>query len=64
MLDPWIIEQIRRREEEQRRRDERPVIELPLEDPMREERSQPESEIPVDDRDAPKRGVVIIHYAV
>jgi hypothetical protein len=31
MLDPWIIEQIRRREEEQR--DERPRLELPLPDP-------------------------------
>jgi hypothetical protein len=30
MLEPWIIEQIRRREEERRRQEERPVLELPL----------------------------------
>ena len=30
MLEPWIIEQIRRREEEERRRHERPQLELPL----------------------------------
>ena len=29
MLDPWIIEQIRKREEEQRRPHERPAIEMP-----------------------------------
>lgn len=30
MLPPFIIEQIRKREEEERRRDHRPVLELPL----------------------------------
>ena len=35
MLDPWIIEEIRRREDEQRRQDEQKpaVIELPFHDP-------------------------------
>ena len=62
MLEPWIIEQIRRREEEERRRHERPQLELPLPEriwpPTRndsEDRSQDD-----DDEDAPKRGVVII----
>ena len=32
MLEPWIIEQIRRREEEERRRNERPQLEVPLHD--------------------------------
>ena len=62
MLEPWIIEQIRRREEEERRRHERPQLELPLPErnwpPTRndsEDKSQDD-----DDEDAPKRGVVII----
>ena len=29
MLEPWIIEQIRRREEEERRKNERPQLEIP-----------------------------------
>jgi len=33
MLDPWIIEEIRRREEEDRQHREQPVLELPLERP-------------------------------
>lgn len=32
MLEPWIIEQIRRREEEERRRNERPQLEIPTHD--------------------------------
>lgn len=55
MLDPWIIEEILKREEEQRRRDEQARIELPIE--QRDERprttvtpAQEESE----------RGVMII----
>jgi hypothetical protein len=32
MLEPWIIEQIRRREEEERRRNERPQLEIPAVD--------------------------------
>jgi len=31
MLDPWIIEEILKREEEQRRRDDQTRIELPIE---------------------------------
>ena len=57
MLEPWIIEQIRRREEEERRRrDERPFLELPLADenwPTHKESDEPK-------RDEPQRGVVII----
>ena len=30
MLEPWIIEQIRRREEEERRKQERPQLEIPM----------------------------------
>ena len=60
MLEPWIIEQIRRREEEERRRNERPQLELPVPEPIwppaRKKSDEPEE----DDEDAPKRGVVII----
>ena len=34
MLDPWIIEEIRRREEEEREHREQPVLEIPLEMPV------------------------------
>ena len=51
MLDPWIIEEIRRREEDSRRREER--VELPLESPQyRQPDKKPASE--------DERGVVII----
>jgi hypothetical protein len=67
MLEPWIIEQIRRREEEERRRHERPQLELPVpadpwppgrrpDDRDREGSHDDEQ----DDDEAPKRGVVII----
>jgi hypothetical protein len=61
MLEPWIIEQIRRREEEERRRHERPQLELPLPEriwpPARNESDNSQDD---EDDDAPKRGVVII----
>jgi len=55
MLDPWIIEEIRRREEE--RREDGEQIELPLEQPLWE--SEPCR--PRKDKDKPaERGVVVI----
>ena len=56
MLEPWIIDEIRRREEE-RRRGDRPQLELPVPDP-----SWPESDRSQRDQGdkAPERGVVII----
>jgi hypothetical protein len=56
MLEPWIIDQIRRREEE-RRRGDRPQLELPVPDPFwpNEEDSHQR-----DQGDKPERGVVII----
>jgi hypothetical protein len=57
MLEPWIIDEIRRREEE-RRRGDRPQLELPVPDPCwpnegdRSQRDQGDK--------APERGVVII----
>ncbi len=71
MLEPWIIEQIRRREEEERRRNERPQLELPVsndnwpprtdkdKDKNRRDRQSDDSPDREDD-DEPQRGVVII----
>ena len=62
MLEPWIIEQIRRREEEERRRQEQPRLEIPMRDD-RWKRDRPEDEEEEDDkkdRDGGNRGVVII----
>jgi hypothetical protein len=59
VLEPWIIEQIRRREEEERRRQERPRLDIPV----RDERWKPEREEDDDkdkDREEGDRGVVII----
>jgi hypothetical protein len=53
MLPPFIIDQIRRREEEDRRRDA-PAIELPLPAP------RPGPREPQTRDDEPNRGVVII----
>jgi hypothetical protein len=58
MLEPWIIEQIRRREEEERRRrDERPRIDLPLSDDVWPPHSDQSDS---DRKDKTERGVVII----
>jgi hypothetical protein len=62
VLEPWIIEQIRRREEEERRRQEQPRLEIPVRDD-RYKRDRPEDEEEEDekkDRDGGNRGVVII----
>ena len=54
MLDPWIIEEIRRREED-RRRDREGRVELPVEDTQYQDRGQPLP--PAEDAD---RGVIVI----
>ena len=62
MLEPWIIEQIRRREEEERRRQEQPRLEIPARD-ERWKRDRPEDEEEDEekkDREEGNRGVVII----
>jgi hypothetical protein len=59
MLEPWIIDEIRRREEE-RRRGDRPQLELPLpEHRWQEEGDYGDAHDQQGDR-APERGVVII----
>ncbi len=56
MLDPWIIEEILRREEERRREHER-RIELPLESPRRDRDPAEANPSP---RSEEQRGVVVI----
>lgn len=58
MLDPWIIEEIRRREERDGR-DEQPVLELPLPPP-----EEDEDETAVREEDEAERGVVIVDFRV
>ena len=61
MLEPWIIEQIRRREEEERRRNQQPRLEIPVrDDRWKRERPEDEEEEEKKDRDGGNRGVVII----
>lgn len=56
MLDPWIIEEILKKEQEQRRESERGRIELPI------ERHRPEDDRPIvtPPREESERGVMII----
>ena len=53
MLDPWIIEEVRRREEEREQKEQGRRLEIPLESPFKDEpRAQPEEKS--------DRGVVVI----
>jgi len=52
MLPPFIIEQIRRREEQERARNEQPQLEIPLQPPAPRPTNTPD--------DKAERGVVII----
>jgi hypothetical protein len=79
MLEPWIIEQIRRREEEARR-NERPQLEIPtgdergelwrrqIEDKERRDRDRNDpanrDDRGRDDEEKPERGVMIIDFGV
>jgi hypothetical protein len=55
MLDPWIIEEILKKEEERRRESERSRIELPIE----RERDVPRPSV-TPPREESERGVMII----
>jgi hypothetical protein len=58
MLDAFIIEEIKRRDRTDRRED-RPVVELPVPTPP----AGPSRSDPTPDEDRPSRGVVIIDFA-
>jgi len=59
MLEPWIIDEIRRREEE-RRRGDRPQLELPVPEPQLPSEGDSQSNHRDQGDRAPERGVVII----
>ena len=56
MLPPFIIEQIRQREEQERARNDQAVLELEL--PMPPARPMPRTDRPMDDE--PQRGIIIL----
>jgi hypothetical protein len=60
MLDAYIIEEIKRREDERLRREEqqRPVLEIPLYPPDADQNPATKDE-PV-----PERGVIVIDYSI
>jgi hypothetical protein len=59
MLEPWIINEIRRREEE-RRRGDLPRLEIPLPQPPWPDDGDPRGERDKQGDESPERGVVII----
>jgi hypothetical protein len=61
MLDPWIIEEIRRREESERD-SQRPQLEIPIEMPRRPSTDTlPEGTLP-EPPPGEERGVVILEF--
>jgi len=58
MLDAYVIEEIKRREQ-QRERDDRPVVQIPVPPPPASPDHRPDGR----DDDADDRGVVIIDYS-
>ncbi len=61
MLDPWIIEEIRRREEqeERARREQRPVVEISYDLPVLVPTGKPAKE-----EKGEERGVVIVDFSI
>jgi hypothetical protein len=58
MLDPWIIEEIKRRE---KRRIEQPVVQIPAQGPPERDRDRGRKK---DEEEKDPRGVEIIDFAV
>ena len=61
MLDPWIIEEIRRREEEERR--EQPALEIPHHTPEHPSEKESGKKEQGGEGDPP-RGVVVVDFRV
>jgi len=55
MLDPWVIEEIKRREDERRREEERPRVQIPLHTP-----TFPDGDEAQPPKEEQERGVVVI----
>jgi hypothetical protein len=62
MLDPWIIEEIKRREQRSRI-EQQPRVEVPLQGPERDRGDKGGGRPAGGEEDAP-RGIVIIDYGV
>jgi hypothetical protein len=62
MLDPWIIEEIRRREEERRNQRQQPVVEIDIDMPKVGDEGKERGK-PAETDDQP-RGVVVIDFSV
>ena len=63
MLDPWIIEEIRRREEEERQhREQRPVLEIPMDLPVYPTQGGPQKGGKPEPGE--ERGVTIVDFSV
>ncbi len=60
MLDPWIIEEIRRREEEETRERERAVLEISMEMPVH----RPEGDAAAPKEERGERGVTIVDFSI
>jgi hypothetical protein len=58
MLPPFIIEEIRKREE--RQRDDRPMLELPLDQGRPDRREGPSVSPRPDGEQIPERGVIVV----
>jgi hypothetical protein len=59
VLDAFIIDQIRKRD--QQHRDDRPVLELPL--PSEQQPDRKPEQAPADEDEGGQRGVIIIDFA-
>jgi hypothetical protein len=62
MLDPWIIEEIRRREENRRNEGLPAILELPIQMPTNREKTEGNRR-PPEESDG-ERGIAIIDFAV
>jgi hypothetical protein len=62
MLDAFIIEELRRREEAEKRKQERPRLELPLHDGSSYGRTEPSRDADAEEEPKSHRGVIIIEY--
>jgi hypothetical protein len=62
MLDAFIIEELRRREEAEKRKTERPRLELPLHDGSSYGRTDPSREDDKAEKPKSDRGVIVIDF--
>jgi hypothetical protein len=62
MLDAFIIEELRRREEAEKRKQERPRLELPVHDGSSYGAPSPSRRDDDDDEEKSDRGVIVIDF--